>query len=338
MENIIPIPKKVAVIFFAGDPSIADKQYEPLRSANLPFEVVPYFRHERQTFLYQSYSQMFNDFIDETEEEFMIFANPKTVVSSEDVEKIVNLLCSGFCFVGVFGIAFCGFTKELIRKIGMMDEAFLGSEFEDNDILIRIRQYGKAVHWGQDWSKYEYYESSFPPIRGCGSSHFWNKWRWKEGNFIDSHLSNLHKTISKRHSVTRNDISSSWYGFGYSWGEGHIWDMATSQRLIKSSLTEHIVDTDMQVNIEFKEGNFRIELLTTEDTALSVVLTSVHSDGRIPLVGGRLVYANTWISFPIQKEQIEMRLWHDKSMIYMNTIDSGYNQRMNFRLPSSILL
>ena len=337
MEKIISIPEKVAIIFLAGDSSVADAQYESIKSVELPFELVPYYRHERQTFLYQSYSQMFNDFIDDTEEEFMIFVNPKSIVSSEDVEKIIKLLCSGFCFVGIFGIAFSGFTKELIRNIGMMDEAFLGSEFEDNDIIVRIRRYGKAVYWGQDWSKYDFYQSSFPPIRGCGSSHFWRKWRWRDNILVDSKISRNNKVITKRHSLSRKDISDSWLGFGYSWGESYVWDMVSSCRLINSFATEYLVETDMQINIEFIEGSLKVEFMAPEDTAISVVATTVHSEGRIPFIAGRIVHANTWFAYPISNESIEIRLWLDEAIIYMNTIEMGYQQSMYFRLPCSVL-
>jgi|LauGreDrversion4_2_1035121.scaffolds.fasta_scaffold118908_1 hypothetical protein len=338
MEKIISIPEKVAIIFLAGDSSVADAQYESIRLAELPFELVPYFRYNRQTFHYQSYSQMFNDCIDDTEEEFMIFVNPKSIVSSEDVEKIIKLLCSGFCFVGIFGIAFSGFTKELIRNIGMMDEAFIGGEYEDNDILVRIKRYGKAVYWGQDWSKYDFYPSSFPPIRGgFASSHFWRKWRWKDNILVDSQISRNHKMLAKRHSLSRKDISDSWLGFVYSWGENHIWDMVSSCSLINSFATEHLVETDMQINIEFIEGSLKVEFIAPEDTAISVVATTVYSEGRIPFIGGRIVPANTWFVYPISNERIEIRLWHDEAMIYMNTIEMGYQQSMYFRLPCSVL-
>jgi len=41
----------------------------------------------------------------------MIFVNPKTIISSEDINFIVDKLCNGYCFASIFGVAFCGFTK-----------------------------------------------------------------------------------------------------------------------------------------------------------------------------------------------------------------------------------
>lgn len=338
MDLFLPVPDKVSICFLSGDSAIADSQWSVLSSVDFPFDLCPYFRYERGSSLYQTFSQIINECIDESEQEFMIFVNPKTLVSPSDISFIVDKLCSGFCFVSVFGMAFCGFTKELVREIGMMDEGFLSGEYEDNDFLVRIRRYGKAVHWGQDWSKYGYYPSSCPPNRGCSVTHFWRKWRWKDGVLVDSPLSSVHKVVSRRHSSHREDIKSSWLGYGYSWGEGDIWNMVNGCRLVKTSISESFVNGRIDVRMEFRDGSFLVEMISDVDTAISVTLVTPMSDGRLPLIPGKIVYSNNWFSHPIQDRDLEVRLYHDGSLIYMNGISPGHSVTMAFNLPCSVLV
>ena len=130
----------------SGDKHIAEQQSSLIDKDQLSFEVEEYFRYERNSFLCQSFSQMINETIDDTESEFMIFINPKTIICTEDINFIINKLCSGYCFASLFGFAFFGMTKELVRNIGMLDESFLAGEYEDNDYLIRMKLFGKMVY------------------------------------------------------------------------------------------------------------------------------------------------------------------------------------------------
>ena len=152
----------------------------------LNFETEKYFRYQKNPHQYQTFSQMINEAIDDTESEFMVFVNPKTVVSSDGINLIIDKLCNGYCFASIFGFAYFGMTKELVRNIGMLDENFLGSEYEDDDYLIRIRISDKAVWWGQDWSTYNFFKSECPPNRGSSLTTFWRKWRWKNNTLISS--------------------------------------------------------------------------------------------------------------------------------------------------------
>jgi hypothetical protein len=46
---------------------------------------------------------------------------------------MIDKLISGYCFVSVIGTGYCGSTIELFRTIGLFDERYLGSEYEDDD-------------------------------------------------------------------------------------------------------------------------------------------------------------------------------------------------------------
>ena len=64
--------------------------------------------------------------------------NPKTNFNKDDILKIIDKLSNGFCFVSIVNFGLFGFTKELIRRIGMLDETFLFGEYEDNDFALRL--------------------------------------------------------------------------------------------------------------------------------------------------------------------------------------------------------
>ena len=334
---MIELPKKVAVCFMSGDKDIAESQSNIIDKSKLQFELEQYFRHERNSFLCQTFSQMINETIDDTESEFMIFINPKTIICTDDIEFIVNKLCSGYCFASLFGFAFFGMTKELVRNIGMLDESFLAGEYEDNDYLIRMKLFGKMVYWGQDWSKYDYYKSKCDPNRGSSLTMFWRKWRFKNDVLISSNTSNKVKYISKRHSKSRDDISTSWKTFEESYGDGEIWSMLQKCEIIESSLSEHLVEADLKINIDFKD-EFFIEMLSEVETAISYFLVTKNDgdSGRFP-INMNLVYSNHWRTLPISENEIELRLYHDGNLIYLSQITKGDEIRLSLRIPSSIL-
>ena len=333
---MIERPKRVAICFMAGDREVAEMQMSCLNG--LSFEAEEYYRCDIDSYLCQSFSQMVNETIDDTESEFMIFINPKTIITTEDIELIVDKLCSGYCFASLFGFAFFGMTKELVRSIGMLDERFLSGEYEDNDYLIRMRLFGKMVYWGQDWNKYSYFKSRCEPSRGSSLTRFWRKWRWKENRLISSNATKKTKSISRRHSKEREDIRLSWKGFEESYGECAIWEMVAGSEIEETSLSEHLVEANLKISIDFKDDSFFIEMLSEVETAISYfILTPNDGDsGRVP-INMNLVYSNHWRSLPILEKEIELRLYHDGNLIYLNQIREGEETRLSLRLPSSVL-
>lgn len=330
--------ERVAICFMSADKDIAKEQSGRIDKNKLGFEVEEYFRYERNSFLCQTFSQMINETIDDTESEFMIFINPKTIICTKDIEFIIDKLCSGYCFASLFGLAFFGMTKELVRKIGMLDERFLGGEYEDNDYLIRMKLFGKMVYWGQDWNKYGYYKSKCDPNRGSSMTMFWRKWRFKNNVLIGSNESFKNKGISRRHSNGREDISSSWRPFAESYGEGEIWSMIHDCVLTQTSLSENLVESEIKISIDFKDNSFFIEMLCDVETAISYFLVTKNDGdvGRVP-INMNLVYSNHWWSLPILEREVELRLYHDGNLIYLSQVRQGEEIRLVMRIPSSIL-
>ena len=332
---MIEHPKKIAICFMSYDKDIAEKQLDALKTV-LNFETEKYFRYQKNPHQYQTFSQMINEAIDDTESEFMVFVNPKTVVSSDGINLIIDKLCNGYCFASIFGFAYFGMTKELVRNIGMLDENFLGSEYEDDDYLIRIRIADKAVWWGQDWSTYNFFKSECPPNRGSSLTTFWRKWRWKNNTLISSNESKKIKYISKRHSSQSEEIRSSWKGFSESWGEGGIWEKIDSCRIQETNMSEFLVDSKIDIKISY-DKNFFIEMISNVETAISYFIVKPNSKGRKP-INMNLVYSNSWYSIPLDEEdEIELRLYHDGNLIYLNQVSKNTKFNMCLKIPSSIL-
>lgn len=322
--------EKASVCFMAQDLEIGRRQLESIDQSQLSFEMSPYLSAERNAVLYSSFSQMINEAIDETDYEFMIFINPKTIATAQDLNFIIERLSSGYCFASIFGFGFMGFSKQLIREIGMLDERFTAGEYEDNDFLLRMRLLGKAVWWGQDWNKYEYYQSKCPPARGSSLSFFWKKWRWTGNSAKNMRFEE--KKISSRHCYSYPEISDSWTGWERSWGEGHIWEAMSTCNLDNANWKEREETAIMDVSYRYLLGSFEIEMKSGSDTAISFFLTT---EERIPIYM-HLLYQNNSHFAPIDSMTAELRLYHDGNTIYMNRISLGDSGNIRFTLPSSI--
>jgi len=85
--------------------------------------------------------------------EWMILINDRTLPTVEEVEKMIDLLESGFACVLLYNVGFMGFSKELVRKIGWWDERFTHSGWEDRDWVWRI--------YMNDFAIYESLESTY---------------------------------------------------------------------------------------------------------------------------------------------------------------------------------
>lgn len=335
---MIERPNKVAICFMSGDKNIAEWQMANIDKSKLDFEVEEYYRYERNAALSQTFSQMINETIDDTESEFMIFINPKTLVKTDDIILIIEKLCTGYCFASLFGFAFFGISKELVRNIGMLDENFLAGEYEDNDYLIRMRLFGKMIYWGQDWDKYNYFQSKCPPNRGASLTTFWRKWRWKNNRFLTSNSTNNNKRISRRHSKHNEELRNSWKGFDESYGEGGIWEMVQECEIEETNLTEHLVDSKIDIKIKYINGEFFIHMFSEIETAISYFLVTPNNGnaGRVP-INMNLIYSNHWRSIPVKEKKAELRIYHDGNLIYINTINEGGTIDLQFNIPSSIL-
>lgn len=156
-------------------------RYKPIRDSLAP-EVLYYFDGTG----YDSFSKLVNSCVASSPTETVIIMSDKVLPTQEHVQKALTLLESGYAFVGLYSFAFFAFKKEVFRKIGMMDERYLGGGFEDYDFFVRLREANLSVYttlevpYTLSASSWDYDSNSYA---------FWcKKWRhhWVEGNPIPS--------------------------------------------------------------------------------------------------------------------------------------------------------
>jgi GT2 family glycosyltransferase len=89
---------------------------------------------------YPSFSKLVNTVIVNSKTEIVIFCSHRVRPTPQDINKILSLLKEGYGLVGLYRFAFFGLRKELIRKIGFMDERFTGGGYEDLDFVFRLKE------------------------------------------------------------------------------------------------------------------------------------------------------------------------------------------------------
>jgi hypothetical protein len=75
--------------------------------------------------------------------------------------------------VAFYRLAFFGFKKQLLRKIGMFDERFVGGGFEDDDFYIRLKEADLGAYITHE---IPYAKSQSGWNYNLARGHFVNKW------------------------------------------------------------------------------------------------------------------------------------------------------------------
>lgn len=334
MDLKIDLPKKIAICLFATDENTLNNQLSELSKLHLSFEIEYWFRYKKNPINYNSFSQMINEAIDDTDSEFMVFINPKSKIILEDINFIINKLCSGFCAVYTSSFGLHGATKELFRHIGMYDERFIHSECEDDDFMLRLGMLNKAIFYNRDENKYNYSLSSYRSAsRGISHSIFSNKWYKDENNkyYLNPEYKEV-KQISKRHQSPNKDISNSWLDYDETLREEIP---STDEKSIK------FFDVNKELNFFNKEeivlDNFTLDIEVLEDKNIKVSLQSsqpmkitAHFIEPFPsrkwLLWGFDVLANHWRTinlnaFGYTEEHLEIRIYLDDIILYNNTVN-----------------
>lgn len=337
------LPKNISVCFFADDKSVIDKQIDQVVRARFNIEILmPKIVHPS----FNSFSQLVNYSINESQNEYMVFVNPKTVVDSSDIEKVIKLLNSGFCFVSLVGLGLFGATKQLFREIGMFDERFIGGEYEDNDIALRLRIFGKAVYAHYDYSKYNHIQSKskYNPIRGCTFSKFHDKW-----NFVES---------ENKYYISKND----YFGIGrisprhskeddirYSWNEYDKSDISTSYALFNTSKNCNIEILDKNKSKQI--ANASVKLVFNNNMEFYIACQSdplYHNPISMYLINANdlnvhhvehqfTLHSGTWWCNTLDKnKKYELRLFHDGSLIYKTLLINPIDTSLDFNIILNI--
>ncbi len=87
---------------------------------------------------YKSFSKLVNSCVAQCPTETIIIMSDKVLPTAEHVKRTLDLLQLGYAFVALYRFAFFGFKKELMRRIGMIDENYVGGGYEDDDFYARL--------------------------------------------------------------------------------------------------------------------------------------------------------------------------------------------------------
>ena len=140
----------------------------------------PYFKDGTG---YPSFSKLINDCILECPTEIVMICNDRARPTPEQVQKQLRLINEGFGYVGLWSFAFFGFKKELVRKIGFMDEGFVGGNYEDSDYLRRFCEADIAVFTSTEVPYIE-----IPSAWDNSKTKAYYDTKWKEGDGYSKRL------------------------------------------------------------------------------------------------------------------------------------------------------
>jgi len=330
--------KDFAFCFFASDPERVSEQEKELTRISSRYQIERWYRHDRNPGKYTSFSQMVNDAIDDTDSEFMIFCNPKTNFISDDVEIIIDKLSNGYCFASVVNFGFFGFSKELIRRIGMMDENFIDGEYEDFDFIIRLNHFGKAIYWAHDENKYEADKSKYTNMRHVSYAFFHEKYHFFNGkSYIDKNMFK-HKNISKRHSKTRSLIFNSWLDKEETICNNFrdFCDFTEKPTVLTTAFSEEL-NLNFKFNLTRDQENFKVELNSNHDKLrIYFSLISSIEDGGILQMTGH-IENNMWRTFKIfNNKKLELRLVIGSKQIFVTQLDSIDNLDLDLKVPAAL--
>jgi hypothetical protein len=327
---------KFAFCFFSSDINDVIRQEIELTKLSNKYQIERWYRHDRNNGKYVSFSQMVNDAIDDTDSEFMLFCNPKTNLTSDDIEFVLNKLSTGYCFASVVSFGFFGFSKELIRRIGMLDERFIGGEYEDDDFSIRLKHFGKSTWWGYDYDKYDKKISKSGNLRHITASIFNQKYKIKNNLILINSNNFTHKKISKRHREFKEYIYDSWLGSEYNGGNGKMYDYLTKYNTILLTLKISEVNANFNFILNRNNEDFKMELISDKKINLHITFLSDILNGRHYLWNDN-IESNCWKTFKVfSKKNVEVRVFLEDNQIYNTTISNIDNINLNFQLPVTL--
>jgi hypothetical protein len=333
---------KFAFCFLSSDTNDVVRQDLELTKLSAQFQIERHYRHERNSGLYLSFSQMVNDAIDDTDSEFMIFCNPKTILNIKNIKNILEKLSTGYCFASTVSFGLFGFSKELIRNIGMLDERFVGGGFEDNDFAIRLLEFGKASWWGYDTINYIQRYSNSHNLKHMSTSIFHQKYNINEGIkeiIINSHFFN-HKKISKRHQENNPLIFESWLDNISNYGDGIFGDYLMNYTIgyNKNVKTQEIVE--FSLNIHKQNTSLLFELNSYSNLHLTIAIVKSFDFGRTVLSDFKLksnyffkVDTKEFLINEDYVDPIEVRVFLDDNQIYTNTLSDFEDIKLKYKLP-----
>jgi hypothetical protein len=92
------------------------------------------------------FSELVNNCIKLCKTEIFIFCSHRVSPNTDDVIRMINLINSGYGFVGLYRFAFFAIHIDVIKKVGLFDENFISGGYEDDDYRIRMHYKNIAIY------------------------------------------------------------------------------------------------------------------------------------------------------------------------------------------------
>lgn len=325
MSLKIKIPNSFTVCLISGDTEISSLQEKSLDNLKKKYKVNFCKRSDYNKYQYASFSQIINELVTESVDEFLFFVNPKVNLQENLIEDMLIDLCSGYCWTSRFAFGLWGTTKELFRNIGLMDERFIGGEMEDFDFICRLNLFGKAVNWQCINGIYKNEFSRIGDLRGSSHTLFYNKWI-ESDNVLYLDEDYLDCKILK--GPNKNYISNSWLDYDNSFFEPNpsnnsfIWRNWFFKEILVKKFDKEFIHTNSKILIESNSSDeVGLEFFCNSKTNLNIFILT---DDEY-LVYSSKIKSNTWQKFPINNSSIvdmtdffEIKIFHEGSKIYHN--------------------
>lgn len=159
-------------------PSNRQKLAEETRKCFLPYKTKIFDGNE-----YESFSKLINHCIVNSANEIVIIISDKVRGESKDIDKMLGLINGNYGMVCLNLFAFFGFKKDLVRRVGWLDERYVSGGWEDADYLRRMKESNIGFYYEKEVSVIEM-DSSWGyckpegrlNIDSSSGKHYLNKW------------------------------------------------------------------------------------------------------------------------------------------------------------------
>lgn len=333
------LPKKVSVVLLASNKDTIESQKIVFDDSG--YQIEYYMPRVVNKSNYLSFSLLINESVNYVDNEFIIFVNPKSVPNKDDVDVIVKNLYLGYALVTRINFGLFGTSKELFRTVGLLDERFIGGEYEDVDFILRLKLNNLAVYYEFDSNRYvnDMGEPSlYNKYRGLSKSIFYRKWKLDASGKLK--ISNRDLDNSKK-PFNKLNVSSD---IRYYWNESSKSFISNSDSYLNEYKFEVLVD-EVEVK-DIRVATISVKIKKTVDTIFVEYGSDVmHSELLIIHLidvtnpkfhcsrGGGMIPAGCWWADGLKKDILyEMRLYFGGYMLYSNILKDDLDLSMEYNV------
>lgn len=333
------LPKKVSVVLLTSNKDTIESQKIVFDDSG--YQIEYYMPRVVNKSNYLSFSLLINESVNYVDNEFIIFVNPKSVPNKDDVDVIVKNLYLGYALVTRINFGLFGTSKELFRTVGLLDERFIGGEYEDVDFILRLKLNNLAVYYEFDSNRYvnDMGEPSlYNKYRGLSKSIFYRKWKLDASGKLK--ISKTDLDISKK-PFNKLNVSSD---IRYYWNESSKSFISNSDSYLNEYKFEVLVD-EVEVK-DIRVATISVKIKKTVDTIFVEYSSDVmHSELLIIHLidvtnpkfhcsrGGGMIPAGCWWADGLKKDILyEMRLYFGGYMLYSNILKDDLDLSMEYNV------